>query len=187
LQLPALFAATPGLTGSPGRAAFAADAAARDAQKAKHGQSLCEILAKGAAPVALWNGHIDRASHYAADDAMLALPPPFIWPICLMMIADELVTRAHLVEARSQSTARAKIEASQSQFWAVPELLRVEAALARRSGDAGTAEKLLFQSLTLAEEAGATGWSLRAGLSLAHLWRNAGHISPRCGKLKLQR
>jgi predicted ATPase/DNA-binding winged helix-turn-helix (wHTH) protein len=216
LQLAVSFAATLWLTGSPARAALAADAAVRDAQETGHQQSLCEILAKGATLVALWNGHVDRASRYAAEfaglvtlhrlaiwkpvslcldvvvacaarkqvhaeqlvaacDAMLALPPPLIRPIYLVMVADELVARGRLVEARIPiDAALAKIEASQGEHWTVPELLRVEATLASRSGDERTAEKLLLQSLELADEAGATGWSLRTALSLAHLRRNAG-------------
>lgn len=110
----------------------------------------------------------------AACDAMLALPPPLIRPIYLVMIADELVTRGHLVDAKLPiKAARAKLQASQGERWPIPELLRVEAVLARRSGDRRTAEQLLLQSLALADEAGATGWSLRAALSLAELRRNA--------------
>jgi hypothetical protein len=195
---------------------LAADAAVRDAQETGHQQSLCEILAKGVTLVALWNGHVDRASQYAAEfarlvtlcrlaiwkpvsqcldalvacaagkqvhaeqlvaacDAMLALPPPQIRPIYLAMVADELVTRGHLVEARIPiKAARAKLQASQGERWPIPELLRVEAALASRSGDERTAEGLLLQSLALADETGATGWSLRTALSLAQLRRDAG-------------
>jgi predicted ATPase/DNA-binding winged helix-turn-helix (wHTH) protein len=216
LQLAVCLAATLWLTGSPVQAALAADAAVRDARETGHQQSLCEILAKGVTLVALWNGHVDRASCYAAEFAslvtlyrlaiwspvslcldvlvacaagkqvhaeqlgdacyaMLALPPPLIRPIYLVMVADELVTRGHLVEARIPIDAvRARVQASQGENWTVPELLRVEAALASRSGDERAAETLLLQSLQLADEAGATGWSLRAALSLAQLWRDAG-------------
>jgi predicted ATPase/DNA-binding winged helix-turn-helix (wHTH) protein len=216
LQLAVNFAAVLWLTGSPARAASAADAAMRDAQEVGHQQSLCEILAKGVALVALWNGHVDRASRYAAElarlvalyrlpiwkpvsvcldalvacaegrevhawelvaacDAMLALPPPLIRPIYLVMVADELIKRGRLVEARRPIDAvRARIEASQGESWTIPELLRVEAALSSHSGDVRTAEELLLQSLRMADEAGATGWSLRTAFSLAHLQRGAG-------------
>jgi hypothetical protein len=216
LQLAVCFAATLWLTGSPAPAALAADAAVRDGQETGHQQSLCEILAKGATLVALWNGHVDRASRYAAEfarlvtlyrlaiwkpvsqcldvlvacaagkqvhaeqlvaacNAMLALPPSQIRPIYLAMVADELVTRGHLVEAGIPiKAARAKLQASQGERWPIPELLRVEAALASRSCDEQTAEQLLLQSLALADEAGATGWSLRTALSLARLRRDAG-------------
>jgi predicted ATPase len=226
LQLAVIFAATLWLTGSPVRAALAADAAVRDAQETGHQQSLCEILAKGVTLVALWNGHVDRASRYAAEfarlvtlyqlaiwkpvslcldvvvacaagkqvhveelvaacDAMLALPPPLIRPIYLAMIANELATRGHLVEARLPiRAARAKLQASQGERWPIPELLRVEAVLASRSGDERTAEKLLLQSLASAEEAGATGWSLRTALSLAHLRRSAGRESEAAAVLR---
>ena len=111
----------------------------------------------------------------AACDAMLALPPPQIRPIYLAMVADELVARGHLVEARIPiKAARAKLQASQGERWPIPELLRVEAALASRSGDERTADELLLQSLALADEAGATGWFLRTALSLAQLRRDAG-------------
>jgi len=43
-----------------------------------------------------------------------------------------------------------------------------------RSGDDRTADQLLLQSLALADEAGATGWSLRTAVSLAQLRRDAG-------------
>jgi predicted ATPase len=96
-------------------------------------------------------------------------------PIYLVMVADELVTRDHLVEAKIPiDAARARIQASQGENWTIPELLRVEAVLASRSGDERTAEKLLLQSLEFADKAGATGWFLRAALSLARLWRDAG-------------
>lgn len=215
IQLAASFAHTLWLTGSPARAALVADAAVSEALEIGHPQSLWEMLALMTA-IALWNGHIDRASRYAAElshlvrvyqhailrpvsqcldvlvacaagtqvnaeelvaarDAMLALPPPQIRPIYLEMLADELVTRGHLVEARLPIKAvRAKLQASQGERSPIPELLRVEAVLASRTGDKRTAEKLLLQSLALADEAGATGWSLRAALSLAHLWRDAG-------------
>jgi predicted ATPase/DNA-binding winged helix-turn-helix (wHTH) protein len=111
----------------------------------------------------------------AACEAMLALPPPLIRPIYLVMIADELLIRGHLVEARFPiKVARAKLQASQGERWPIPELLRVEAGLARRSGDLRAAEQLLLQSLASADKAGATGWSLRTALSLAELRRNAG-------------
>jgi predicted ATPase/DNA-binding winged helix-turn-helix (wHTH) protein len=71
LQLGVVFAATLWLIGSPARAASVADAAVRDAQQIGHQQSLCEILAKGAALVALWNGHIERATRYASEFARL--------------------------------------------------------------------------------------------------------------------
>jgi predicted ATPase len=113
----------------------------------------------------------------AACDAMLALPLPLVRPIYLVMIADELQARGHLVEARLPiKAARAKLQASQGERWFIPELLRVEAALASRSGDRRAAEKLLLQSLTSADAAGATGWSLRAALSLAELRRDGGRM-----------
>jgi hypothetical protein len=216
LQLAAHFAATLWLTGAPTRAASVADVTVTEVQETAHRQSLCQILAMGITAVALWNGHIDRASRYAAElarlvaqyrlaiwkpaslcydvlvacaagkqvqaeelvaacDAMLALPPPLIRPMHLLMIADELVKRGHLVEARIPIKAvHAKLQASQGEHWPVPELLRVEAALTSRSGDERTAEQLLLQSLVLADEAGATGWSLRTALSLAQLRRDAG-------------
>jgi hypothetical protein len=216
LQSTATFAVTLWLTGAPARAASEAEVTVREAQETSHRESLCLILSMGATAVALWNGHIDRASGYAAElarlvaqyqltiwkpaslsldvlvacasgkrvqagelvaacDAMLALPAPLIRPIYLAMIADELVTRGHVVEARRPiRAAHAKLQASQGERWSVPELLRVEAALASRSGDRRTAEQLLLRSLVLADEAGATGWSLRTALSLAHLWRDAG-------------
>ena len=80
----------------------------------------------------------------------------------------------HLVETRLPiSAALAKLQASQGERWPIPELLRVEGLLASRSGDERKAEKLLLQSLASAEEAGATGWSLRSALSLAYLRRDA--------------
>src|SRR5262249_19838477 len=166
-----------------------------------------------------WNGHVERASRYAAEftrlvtfyglaiwkpvalclnvvvacaarkqvcveeliaarDAMLALPPSLIRPIYLVSIADELVTRNHLAEARvSIDAAHAKVQASQGEHWTVPELLRVEATLASRSGDVRTAEELLSKSLALANKAGATGWALRAALTLAHLRLASGRES----------
>jgi hypothetical protein len=51
---------------------------------------------------------------------------------------------------------------------------RVEARLARHSGDQRTAEQLLLESLASADEAGATGWSLRTAFCLAELRRDAG-------------
>ncbi|MBV8661897.1 MAG: hypothetical protein JO107_02230 [Hyphomicrobiales bacterium] len=216
LQLTVSFATVHWLTGSPARAALVADAAVRDALETGHQLSQCQVLAKGTTVVALWNGHVDRASRYAAEfarlatlhqlafwrpisecidvlvacaagehvraeelmapcDAMLALPPPQIRPIFLVMIADALVTRGHLVEASLPiNAARAKLQASQGERWAVPELLRVEATLAHRSGNERTAEKLLLRSLALADEASATGWSLRSALSLAQLRRATG-------------
>ena len=219
LQLAVVFAATLWLTGSPARAALVADDALRDAEETGHQQSLCEILAKGVVLVAFWNGHIDRASRYAAkfarlvtlyrlavwkpvslclnvvvasaagdqvlveqliaaSDAMLALPPQLIRPIYLVMVGDELVKRGRLVEARLPiDAARAKVQASQGERWTIPELLRVEAALARASGDTCAAQELLLQSLAIANKAGATGWSLRAALSLARLQRDAGRGS----------
>ena len=226
LQLAVVFAATLWLTGSPAQAALAADAAVRDALETGHLQSLCEILAKGVTLVALWNGHVDRASRYAAEfarlvtfyrlaiwkpvslclnvvvacaagkhvrveelvaasDAMLALPPSLIRPIYLVMIADELVTRGRLVEAKLPiDAARAKVQASQGEHWTIPELLRVESALAGHSGDVQAAEELLLQSLALANKAGATGWSLRAALSLARLRRDAGRESEAAAVLR---
>jgi hypothetical protein len=204
------------LTGAPARAAAVADATVCEARETAHRQSMCQILVTGIAATALWNGHIDRASRYAAElarlvvqyqlaiwrpaslcidvlvacgagiqieaddlvaasEAMLALPPALVRPIYLVMIADELAKRGHIVEARLPIRgARAKLEASQGERWPMPELLRVEAALARGSGDERTTEQLLLRSLEVAETAGAAGWSLRTALSLARLHRDAG-------------
>jgi hypothetical protein len=193
LQLAISFAITLWLTGSPAQAGLAADAAVRDAQETGHQQSLREVLAK-TFPLTLWNGHVDRASRYAAEfarlvtlhrvviwepvpqslnvlvacaagkqvqaeelvaacEAMLALPPLPIRPIYLLMVADALVKRGRLVDAKlAIDAAHAGIQASQGERWPIPELLRVEAALASRSGDARTAEQLLLQSLTLADQ-----------------------------------
>jgi predicted ATPase/DNA-binding winged helix-turn-helix (wHTH) protein len=118
---------------------------------------------------------VQREDLLAACDAMLALPPQLVRPIYLVMIADQLVARGHLIEAKLPiGASRAKLEASQGERWPIPELLRVEGILASRSGDARTAERLLLQSLASADEAGATGWSLRTALSLAYLRRDAG-------------
>jgi hypothetical protein len=114
----------------------------------------------------------------AAPDAMLGLPPSLIRPIYLVMVADELVTRSHLVEARRPiDAARAKVQGSQGEHWTIPELLRVEASLAVNSGDVRAADRMLLQSLAFATRAGAKGWSLRTALNLAQLRRDAGRES----------
>jgi predicted ATPase/DNA-binding winged helix-turn-helix (wHTH) protein len=216
LQLAANFAATLWLTGAPARAALVAEATVCEARETAHRQSLCHVLFMGMTAVALWNGHVDCASRYAAElsrlvgqneltawkpgslcldvlvhcasgrqveadelmsacDAVLALPASLVRPIYLVMMADELVARGHVFEAKLPiKKARAKLQASQGERWPVPELLRVEAALASSSGDQRTAEQLLLQSLDLADQSGATGWSLRSALDLARLRRVAG-------------
>jgi hypothetical protein len=114
----------------------------------------------------------------AASDAMLELPPSLIRPIYLVMVADELVTRGYLVEARRPiNAARARVQASQGEHWTIPELLRVEASLAANSGDVRAAEGLLLQSLAFANKAGAKGWFLRAALNFAQLRHDAGRES----------
>lgn len=89
------------------------------------------------------------------------------------MVAEELVKRGHLVEARCPiDAARARVQTSQGEHWTIPELLRVEASLAANSDDMRAAEELLLQSLAFADGAGAKGWALRAALNLAHLRRD---------------
>ncbi len=113
---------------------------------------------------------VDAEELILASEALTAVPSSHIRPIYLTMISDALVSNGNITEAAVPlGVAQAWLETSERKGWLAPELLRVRAALMIRSGDRQAAEELLLQSLALADETGAVGWSLRSTLSLARL------------------
>ena len=59
-------------------------------------------------------------------------------------------------------------------IFALPELLRIKAHIAKAGGDDGAAENLLLESLALSEQQDSRAWSLRAAMDLARHWRMQG-------------
>lgn len=91
-----------------------------------------------------------------------------------------------LASAGQPAEARAAIEDaleradSNGEAWCLPELLRIKGEILRSGGAADANEKAedcFRQALDLARRQQALSWELRAAMSLAGLWRDAGKIA----------
>ncbi|WP_431266252.1 ATP-binding protein [Roseateles chitinivorans] len=93
-------------------------------------------------------------------------------PYYLSVLAQALLDGGRLDEAATTiATARA-IAQSQHEGWCLPEVVRIQAALAWAQGRTDAAEALLVESMALALASGTLAWRLRAACDLAALWRD---------------
>ena len=162
--------------------------------------ALCQVLGMAAIPVAIWRGEHARAAQlcarlrdraerngleYWADwgmrfDDSLAVIGGAAAPGRPSLTGSESSTamhRDHLVTflpALLDTDAARRSEAGEVG-WCGPEVLRSR-ALRRASVDAEGAERLLRESLALAQAQGAHAWALRSATSLAALQLDAGAV-----------
>ena len=169
--------------------------------------ALCQALGLAAIPVAIWRGEHARAAQLTARlrDRAERFGLSF-WADWAMRFEDALAViggaaaagrsslanddpafamhRDHLVtfcpRLLDDGTAR-RGDAGQVG-WCVPELLRAR-ALALQDHDTAGAQRLLRQSLALAEAQGAQAWALRSASSLAALQLAAGQVHAAHGTL----
>lgn len=95
-------------------------------------------------------------------------------PYYLSVLAEALANNGQLGEAARTVRVALDIAAAQDEAWCLPEVLRVQAAIAKLEGDSGQAHDILIRSMTLAHDIGALSWRLRSTIDLAHLLRANG-------------
>lgn len=176
--------------------------------KADNVVALCQALAFAAAPIAFWRGDLELARqrvdelHNAATGADLEYwtgwaarleqifaikensltPAEVLSPLddTLPPINDKLGDLLATIDARLVTRRQLERAESATSGWCVPEILRVWAdALAQRSG-ADTKSKGFFdRALAESQRQGALAWELRAAMSMARHFPEAGRVALR--------
>ncbi|WP_160005945.1 winged helix-turn-helix domain-containing protein [Rhizobium sp. 18055] len=90
-------------------------------------------------------------------------------PLYLGMQAEFLANFGRLEEAGTVALGAIDSARTQNEMWCAPELLRIQASIAKLGGHTGEAEALLAKSMVLAQETGALSWQLRSATDLAKL------------------
>lgn len=111
-------------------------------------------------------GAIERAVAEFRDINHLARMPYY-----LSVLADALVHGGRLDEAEATIRTALDVAHLQNEGWCLPEVLRIEAAIATVQGRPDAAAGILIKAMAHAEETGAVAWRLRAAIDLASLWR----------------
>jgi len=99
-------------------------------------------------------------------DALTATGHTMRAPMHYCMSAEAFLDVGALEDARSTIAVAREYAIRQSAKWCLPEILRIEALIARQSGDAGYAERMLRLAIAEASAVGALTLQLRAALSL---------------------
>lgn len=95
-------------------------------------------------------------------------------PYYLSVVAEALATGGRVDEAETTILMALSLAHEQEERWCLPEVLRIQAAIATAQGKTAEAETMLLEAMTIAEATGALSWRLRAAIDLAKLWRAAG-------------
>ena len=93
-------------------------------------------------------------------------------PYYLSVLADAQRAVGALDDADTTIRQALDVAHEQNEGWALPEVLRVQAAILLDQGDPREAEQRLVQSMTKAQMVHALSWRLRAAVDLATLWRD---------------
>jgi predicted ATPase/DNA-binding winged helix-turn-helix (wHTH) protein len=104
-----------------------------------------------------------------AIEDLLATGSAIRAPVFKGMLAEAQARLGRIDDATRTIEDALACEAEQGERWCLPELLRIEAAICLRQGQAHRAEKLLLGAIELANEIGAKAWFLRAQNDLASL------------------
>jgi predicted ATPase/DNA-binding winged helix-turn-helix (wHTH) protein len=91
-------------------------------------------------------------------------------PYYLGVLAEALARCGQLKEAGGTIADALAAGQQQGEEWCMPELLRIQASLARAEGRSERGEALLVESMARAEKIGALSWQLRSANDLATLW-----------------
>jgi tetratricopeptide (TPR) repeat protein len=89
-------------------------------------------------------------------------------------LAESMTHLGHLERARTVIDGANADAARSGGKAALSELLRTQAEIRRRTGDADGAEAALLEAIAVADEQGAISWRLRSGEALAQLWMSLG-------------
>lgn len=180
--------------GFPDQALAQAECAIERARSINHSLSLCFALSVGCCPVAFWCGDLERAQRYT--DLLQSRSKEYsltLWGtygegygLALGLLRGERVSvalpsqwsnmlREMLCTVHADLASESSLQRglAGSVPWSRPEVLRVLAARARRTGDTTTAERLLNEGLKMAAEHEALSWSLRCAMDLADILRTS--------------
>ena len=90
-------------------------------------------------------------------------------PAYLGILAEGLAKRDRLAEADGTIEDALARATHQQELWIVPELLRIQADLRARQGQAAQAERILETAVAIADGMGALSWHARASSDLTRL------------------
>jgi len=93
-------------------------------------------------------------------------------PYYLSVLADAQRAAGALDDADTTIRQALDVAHEQNEGWALPEVLRVQAAILLAQGNPQEAEQRLVKSMTKAQMVNALSWRLRAAIDLATLWRH---------------
>lgn len=91
-------------------------------------------------------------------------------PYYLGVVAQALVRQGRLGEAEAVVLEAIHAAQAQGERWCLPEVLRIQALVARGQGRLRQAEAMLLESMQVAQETQALSWRLRSANDLAMLW-----------------
>jgi predicted ATPase len=95
-------------------------------------------------------------------------------PLFLMLFANALEKAGHRSDALEQLAEALRLVAVTEERWCEAELHRVKGELQKVEREYESAEASFRQALAVARRQNAKTWELRAGISLARLWRDQG-------------
>ena len=179
-----LTARTQWIQGLPDQAQRTADAAVAQAD-GHHPHALCMALGLGAIPVALWRGDIGHAAQLAARFAELVecAGSRFWGP---WRISFQQVLEGRLAPGVSNQVLRDMLATFDPMLadagclrrvrthavgWNAPEVLRAAGVQRLQAGARDEAAALFLEARACARDQRATGWELRAAISLVRLRR----------------
>lgn len=177
------------LKGEPEQALRMAESCFELATRKQHVLSMCYSLVVGLCPIYFWTGDYEKARLYT--DKLLNITSSYGYPHWANFATHYLRMLAHLTGEGSRESHFMESDAHHNPFidelmvtvssdfitldvverlqsgpdrWCSPELLRIQATV---TPDAEVKEKLLEQSLALAQAQGALSWELRTATTLA--------------------
>jgi predicted ATPase/DNA-binding winged helix-turn-helix (wHTH) protein len=92
-------------------------------------------------------------------------------PYYLSVLADAQLRQGCISDAESTIAVALQSAEAQKEGWALPEVLRVQAAICIATQQRQTAEELLVKSMAFSQKTNALSWRLRAATDLARLWQ----------------